>query len=152
MREYGNELAIGTAGEHLVCADLLSRGVTAFRSDQSCSFDVAALIDGRLLRIQVKTTEKPRRVPARKDSILAYMWFVKRCGKNGSKDYSTGAFDLLALVALDSKQIAYMLPSQPTRTVHIRKEPLQVPRKRPGKTFEMFTFEKSVEALCTTCS
>lgn len=134
----GHELHTGTAGEHLVCADLLARGVTAFRADQTCSFDVAALVGGRLVRIQVKTTAAPRPVPQRRSYLPAYQWFVRRCGKNGAKDYQPDAFDLLALVALDSKRIAYLPPSSHRRTIHIRSE------ERPGgKTFAMFPWESA---------
>lgn len=103
-----NDLACGKAGEYLVCADLILRGNVAFPSEQGLPFDVICEVDGRLLKVQVKTTRKPIPVPQRVKRTEKYCFHVLRCGKGGRCAYQDGDVDLFALVALDSKAIGYM--------------------------------------------
>lgn len=110
------DLAVGTAGEHLVCADLLLDGLVAFRTDQNCAYDVAVDLNGRLIRIQVKSTRSPREFSQHAPARRTYRWHVRRAGKGGRRLYSAEAFDLLALVALDVRRVAYIPPSF-TRTI-----------------------------------
>ncbi len=117
-----DDLAAGVAGEHLVCADLILRGYNAFLSDQGLPYDVVADIDGRLLKIQVKTTRGPREVPQRANHTPAYIFHVKRCGKGGKKQYGQQDADLFALVALDSKEVGYISASNMKRTLIVRTE------------------------------
>jgi hypothetical protein len=139
------DLAAGTAAEHLVCADLLLSGWRAFLADQNCPYDVAVDLGERLFRIQVKSTRAPRSIPQRQVHIPAYMWHVRRAGKRGQRTYSRDEFDLLALVALDIRRIAYMPPSNTLQTVHIRPpEAPQRGRAIRGKQFEDFPFERAL--------
>jgi len=55
-----NDLQAGKAGEYLVCADLIVKGYVAFPSEQGLPFDVVLDVQGRLLRVQVKTTRRLR--------------------------------------------------------------------------------------------
>src|SRR6266704_3397833 len=122
-REFGHvptDLEVGTAGEHLVCADLLLSGLTAFRTDQNCAYDIAVDLDGRLVRLQVKSTRSPKPIPQRESVILAYQWHVRRRGRGNARKYDEGDFDLLALVGLDIRQVAYLAPSFLRTTVQIR--------------------------------
>ena len=50
------DLAVGLAAEHLVCCELLLKGYTAFRTDQVYPYDIAVMVDRRLLRVQVEAT------------------------------------------------------------------------------------------------
>ena len=137
------DLMAGCAGEHLVCFDLLLQGYNAFLTDQNCAYDVAVDIDGRLVRVQVKSTREPRSIPQRVNHRAGYMWNVRRAGKGGARNYKDSDFDLLALVALDTKQIAYLPPSKTKQTVHIRAHDDAEPPKhggKSGKTFSMFPF------------
>lgn len=118
------DLAAGKAGEYLVCADLILRGHVAFPSEQGLSYDVVADIAGTLLKIQVKTTRCPRPVPQRANHIAAYMFHILRCGKGGRGSYGESV-DLFALVALDTKTIGYLLPSQTKRTMIFRSPALR---------------------------
>lgn len=102
------DLAAGLAAEHLVCSDLLLQGYRAFLADQNCSYDVAVEHSGRLVRLQVKATRGPRSVPHRPGSALSYIWHVRRAGKNQKRRYGSSEFDMLALVALDRRVIAYV--------------------------------------------
>lgn len=104
-----NDLQCGKAGEYLVCADLIIKGFIAFPSEQGLPFDVVLEYDDRLLRVQVKTTRAPKEIPQRKTSIPAYIFHIGNNGKgNRRKKYAVGKVDLFALVALDTKSIAYL--------------------------------------------
>lgn len=136
------DLAAGTAAEHLVCADLLLDGWRAFLADQNCAYDVAVDVAGRLVRVQVKATRQQRAIPQRAEHIPAYMWHVRRAGKKGQRFYAEDEFDLLALVALDIRRIAYFLPSQAKQTIHIRP-----PGSVGGKQFDAYPFREAVASL-----
>jgi hypothetical protein len=144
------DLSAGAAGEHLVCADLLMMGARAFLSDQNCPYDVAVDIGGRLIRVQVKTTREPRAIPQRVNHRAGYMWHVRRAGKGGKRVYQSDEFDMLALVALDCRRIAYMPPSKFKQTIHIRAHEDAAPPShggKSGKTFEMFPFNAALAEI-----
>jgi hypothetical protein len=144
------DLAAGAAGEHFVCADLLLQGYRAFLSDQNCPYDVAVDIGGKLIRIQVKSTRKAKPLPQRAGHFPAYMWHVRRAGKAGSRGYQNGEFDMLALVALDARRVAYLPPSNHAQTIHIRTHSDPNPPKhggKSGKTFEQFPFSVALKEL-----
>lgn len=132
------DLAAGAAGEHLVCADLLMQGYRAFLADQNCPYDVAVDVGGRLIRIQVKATRQARAIPQRKNHRAGYLWHVRRAGKGGRRVYSEGEFDLLALVALDARRVAYLPPSRAKQTIHIRTHDDATAPKHGGKTGRTF--------------
>ena len=137
------DLAAGVAGEHIVCADLLLAGYRAFLADQNCPYDVAVDIGSRLVRIQVKSTRAARALPQRVGHYPAYMWHVRRAGKGGRRVYNSGDFDLLALVALDCRQVAYLAPSEIKQTIHIRTHgSASAPKHggKSGKTFAQYPF------------
>ena len=141
------DLAAGAAGEHLVCADLLMLGHRAFLADQNCPYDVAVDVGGRLIRIQVKSTRKPKALPQRVGHFPAYMWNVRRAGKGGARVYADGEFDLLACVALDVRKVAYLPPSKQCQTVHIRThDNPDAPAHggKTGKTFAQYPFSAAM--------
>lgn len=108
MKEI-NDLQIGKAGEYLVCADLILKGYIAFPSEQGLPFDVVLNKDGRLLKVQVKTTRGSKYTPQRKTSIPAYIFHIGNNGKmNRRKKYDSNQVDMFALVALDTKRISYI--------------------------------------------
>lgn len=140
------DLAAGAAGEHLVCADLLMQGYRSFLSDQNCPYDIAVDVGGKLIRIQVKSTRKPHVIKGGRSVNPAYMWHVRRAGKGGARVYGYDEFDLLALVALDSKQIAYLPPSKMAQTIHIRTHnDSSAPANggKSGKTFSQYPFSSA---------
>lgn len=148
------DLAAGGAGEHLVCADLLLMGYRAFLSDQNCPYDVAVDVGGRLVRIQVKTTREARTIPQRVNHRAGYMWHVRRAGKGARRVYEDGEFDMLALVALDCRRIAYMPPSKAKQTIHIRSHDDAAPPShggKSGKTFDMFAFCSALKDVLHAC-
>jgi hypothetical protein len=144
------DLAAGTAAEHLVCADLILQGYAAFLTAQSCAYDVAVDVAGKLVRIQVKATRGAKAIPQRVGHFPAYQWHVRRAGKGGRRVYGADEFDLLALVALDCKRIAYLPPSSHRQTVHIRTHDNAAPPVhggKSGKTFDQFPFAQALMVL-----
>lgn len=98
MIRDSKQLQIGKAGEYLVCADLIMKGFIAFPSEQGLPYDVLLDTGKKLLKVQVKTTEKARSVQQRKNPIPAYIFSIKRAGKNGKTRYEEKEIDLFALV------------------------------------------------------
>lgn len=116
---------IGAAGEHLVCADLLLAGYPASLAPAGSSYDVVVDVNGRLLRVQVKATERPREFAARpsdyRRGFCAYAFTVSmRTSASSRRRYDTDAFDVAALVALDTRQIGYLSRSELGSTVLLR--------------------------------
>lgn len=134
-------LAVGIAAEHLVCAELLLLGYRAFMSDQNCPYDVAVELGGRLIRIQVKATREVRPLAQYRTAVSAYQWHIRRTGHGGVRVYGPDEFDLLALVALDIKRVAYLPPSEHKQTAHIR------PPGGGGKQFEDYPFHAALKGL-----
>ena len=115
-----NELQIGKAGEYLVCADLIIKGFISFPSEQGLPYDVLLDNGKRLLKIQVKTTGKPRIVPQRKEPIPAYIFNVKRAGHLKITRYTEEEIDLFALVCLDTMEIGYIINKNMPDTLNLR--------------------------------
>jgi hypothetical protein len=115
-----NELQIGKAGEYIVCADLIVKGFVAFPSEQGLPYDVVMDNGNKLIKIQVKTTSSPRIIPQRAKKTRAYIFNIKRCGKNGSKKYNLDEIDIFALVCLDTKKVGYILNENMPDTINLR--------------------------------
>lgn len=109
-------LDLGKAAEHLVCADLILEGHRAFLSDQGLPYDVVVDVAGRLVRIQVKATAFPRNLSASDRAPRnGYVWSPRRRGRNGQARLDASHCDLVALVALDIRVVAYLpLAAVPT--------------------------------------
>ena len=120
-----NELQIGKAGEYLVCADLIMKGFVAFPSEQGLPYDVLLDNGQKLLRIQVKTCEKPRTLPQRNSKTLVYQYNIKRHGKNNSAIYGQDEVDIFALVALDTRSVGYLLGCEMKTTINFRVDSLR---------------------------
>lgn len=125
MIRQSNELQVGKAGEYLVCADLIMKGFVAYLSEQGLPYDVLLDTGKRLLRIQVKTTLEPRKVPQRNKESHMYIFNVKRKGRNGTKKYTPFEIDLFALVCLDTRKVGYLLTTDMPDTINIRVDSLK---------------------------
>ena len=101
------EMEVGRAGEHLVMADLLLNGWVAYPTSQGVPYDVAVDIGDRVIRVQVKSTKMPKTPASLNRGTPLYVFNTRRAGKGGRRRYSTDDFDVLALVALDRRLIAY---------------------------------------------
>lgn len=120
-----NELQIGKAGEYIVCADLIMKGFVAFPSEQGLPYDVLLDIGHKLIRVQVKTTTAPRLVPQRSKPSQAYVFAIKRAGKNNKRLFVNGDVDLFALVCLDTRKVGYLLPDNTPTTINFRVDSLK---------------------------
>lgn len=118
------ELQLGKAGEYMVCADLILKGLISYPSEQGLPYDVLCDTGEKLLKIQVKTTSGPRVVPQRKKETRCYIFNIKRNGKNGRGRYGKDEIDLFALVCIDSGQIGYITPNEMPDTINIRVDSL----------------------------
>lgn len=114
------DLECGKAGEYLVCADLIIKGHIAFLSEQGLPYDVVLEVNGKLLKVQVKTTRGVRNVPQRKIPVNSYIFNIKRRGKNNTQLSSDDTCHIYALVALDTKEIGYMLNKDVKQTMNFR--------------------------------
>lgn len=151
-------LALGAAGEYLVCADLILSGYRGWQAPNSFSYDVIAEIDGRLVRISVQSTMKPRHRPGRATAKQCYRWRVARAkrlstGKTVARGYDQQLTDLIAVVALDIRQIAY-LPVGSCPSILELEAPNGLPRtgkygprELKLRTFADFPLDAAIKAL-----
>jgi len=119
MKEI-NDLQAGKVGEYLVCADLILKGYIAFLSEQGLSYDIVFDYKGGLIRLQVKTTRRPKAMPQRKNYTPVYRFNIRRMGKQGRRRYTSEDVDLFALVALDTRTIGYIVESEVKQTMDFR--------------------------------
>lgn len=120
-----NELQIGKAGEYLVCADLIMKGFVAFPSEQGLPYDIVCDNGSKLIRIQVKTTTEPKIVPQRLKDSYAYIFSIKRHGKNNKSIYGNDEVDVFALVCIDTRSVGYIKNSEMPTTVNFRVDSLR---------------------------
>lgn len=120
-----NEMQIGKAGEYIACADLIIKGLIAYPSEQGLPYDVLIDTGKKLLRCQVKTTEKPRKVPQRSKESFAYIFNIKRHGKNMQKQYTPQEVDVFALVELENRQVVYLTNNEMPSTINLRVDSLR---------------------------
>jgi len=125
MIRDSKQLQIGKAGEYLVCADLIIKGFVAFPSEQGLPYDVLLDTGDKLLKVQVKTTEKPRLIQQRSNPIPAYIFSIKRAGANGKTRYEEKEIDVFALVCLETMQVGYLTNKQMPTTINIRVDALR---------------------------
>ena len=125
MIRDSKQLQVGKAGEYLACADLIMKGFIAFPSEQGLPYDILLDTGEKLLKVQVKTTEKPRTIKQRSKDTLAYIFSIKRAGANGKTRYNENEIDLFALVCLDTMQVGYLTNKEMPTTVNIRVDALR---------------------------
>lgn len=128
LRDMANDpafaLEIGRASEHLVVADLITQGFRAFLTDQGLPYDVIVDVNGLLRRVQVKAACFARDANCKgRSKRICYNWFVRRQGKGGRKRLSDSTCDIIALVALDVRRVAYVPVFACSTTVSLSLEP-----------------------------
>lgn len=157
----GREIEIGTAAEYLVCADLIMAGYRAFPAAQGLAYDVILDVDGRLIRVSVKSAGRAAERPSRENSRLCYQFGATRNkrnsqGKTSARPYTAADTDMMAFVALDIRLVAYAaLVDKFVTGWHI--DPPHTPRsefdrlgRRNGqnrKRFEDFTLDRALLAM-----
>jgi hypothetical protein len=148
-----DEAKLGRAGEYLVCADLLLRDYNAFICDSGLPYDVLVEDGNNLIKIQVKTTSKL--ITHRSEQSPFYLFHVRRMGKGGRKSYTNDVIDIIALVAIDVKQIAYIPIADAKKSMSFRSETLKGQyRGEKDKKLEIlklkedgFTYKQTAEKL-----
>lgn len=144
-----SDIEVGKAAEHLVVADLILQGHRAYLTDQGLPYDVVVDVDGRLLRIQVKSTRYQRPVAQRKTFTPGYIFHTRKAGKQGRRQYAATEFDLIAFVALDVRVIAYM-PFAAVSSNMIILRPLAyvpAPHAQRRENIDGFPFSKALADL-----
>jgi hypothetical protein len=121
LADHRTALNIGKAAEHLVCADLMLAGYRVFLSDQGLPYDLLVDLGNRFVRVQVKSTAKPKNANAKgRSPNFFYVFHVRRRGRGGSGErLSKTHCDVIALVALDTRAIAYMPVASVAQTVSL---------------------------------
>lgn len=94
----------GRAAEYLVAADLILQGVPAITVHGALPYDIIAEFQGERLRVQVKSTDRQR---SWAHAANVYR-FSLRHGKGSVRPMLASQVDVLAFVALDKRQIAYL--------------------------------------------
>jgi len=143
------ELNIGRAGQYLVLADLLLKNIQAYDTAEGASYDVVADDNGKLIRIQVKTTQKIRVI--RDNANPIYFFHIKRSGKTGAKFYNQNDFDVFALVALDIKKVFYLKfdKNVKSNSICIRDKNIEYKgQAKGGKKNGLYYQDLTWEALC----
>lgn len=150
-----DDLQTGKAGGYLVCADLILRGFVAYPSEQGLPYDVVMDFNGRLLKVQVKSTRGLRQLQQRKIPVSAYIFNIKRRGKKNKNRHTDTSCDLYALVALDSKEIGYLPNHDVKDTMNFRCKHLKgsykdenINIKSTGRYLHELTLENCLKSLC----
>ncbi len=149
--------AIGAAGEYLVCADMIMHGFRAWQAPNSFSYDVISEINGRLVRVSVKSTLQPRHRPGRIASKQCYRWrlarSVPRRERSAIRPYTESLTDIIAVVALDTKLIGYLPVNDFPMTLEIEaphglpSAGRYGPRELKLRTFAEFSLASAIDRL-----
>jgi len=91
-RYDGSSQRIGDFAEYLVACDLISKGYRIHMASPGSFYDIILDDNGRLYRIQVKGSLKPKKL---------------NCYKFNNRAKKVANYDLVAYVAIDQKKIAY---------------------------------------------
>lgn len=104
---------------------MILKDLIAYPSEQGLPYDVVIDTGTKLLKCQVKTTEKPRHIPQRNKETIAYIFHIKRHGTKNTKIYSLDEIDLFALVELQTRRVAYLKNEEMPTTINLRVDDLK---------------------------
>lgn len=147
---FSKELNLGRAGEYLAMADILLKGYQCFDSGQGVTYDLVMEHNNKLVKIQVKTTAKPKdwKSEVHQKSTQSYFFHTKRAGKNGARTYNENDFDLYALVMVDIKEVAYLTnKDMPKASITLRDKSLKYYNEQKSKYYQDFTLERALNEL-----
>lgn len=143
------DLELGKAAEHLVVADLILSGYRAYLTEQGLPYDVVIDHEGSLYRVQVKASRCAKRMPQRATVTPGYLYNVRRAGKAGRRQYADDEFDVVALVAMDVRIVAYLpFRGRILQTIYLR-PPGHVgsARTERTRTIDQFPIKAAMSAL-----
>jgi Holliday junction resolvase-like predicted endonuclease len=135
----------GLAAEYLVAADLCKQGYTAVLAAAGGRYDVLADVNGRLLRIQVKSTAKQTMDSGHRNPTYKFRF----ANNNFDKRINSLEVDVVALVAIDSSLIAY-LPAKECGARTMKLTPAGVELNawnKRGKFIDQLPFSRVLEEL-----
>jgi len=143
------DLELGKAAEHLVVADLILSGYRAYLTEQGLPYDAVIDHDGSLFRIQVKASREPKKLPQYGAIGTGYLYNVRRAGKRGRRIYADDAFDIIALVGMDIRVVAYLpFKGRILQTIYLRPPGHQGhARTERTHTIDQFPIETALAAL-----
>lgn len=103
-------MRVGLAGEHLACAVLIHQGWNAFMAPPGAPYDIVVdLANGKFCRVQVKATCRLfRRNPRRARVAVPVYRFALRRSRKGIRRISLKFCDVVAFVALDTRNVAFL--------------------------------------------
>ena len=146
------DLELGKAAEHLVVADLILSGYRAYLTEQGLPYDVVIDFEGNLYRVQVKASRCAKRIPQRATVAKGYLYNVRRAGKGGRRQYADNEFDIVALVAMDLRIVAYLpFKGRILQTIYLRPPGHQSSaRTTRTRTIDQFPIEAAMAVLMGT--
>ena len=148
---FSKELNLGRAGEYLAMSDILLSGYQCFDSGQGATYDLIMEDEkGKLIKIQVKTTAKPKEWNSEiyQKSTSSYFFHTKRTGKGGTKTYKESDFDIYALVMADIKKVAYLTnKDMPKASITLRDKNLKYYNEQKAKYYQDYTLERALNEL-----
>jgi len=141
-------LPTGKAAEHMVCAHLIMMGYQAYLSDQGLPYDIVVDIDGRLIRVQVKSTVFAKNINTRgKTERIGYSFHVRRRGKSGGKRLTKQQCDIVAMLAFDIMKIAYLPIEEVAQTCQFMPPGYSFKgqhKRTRGTTIDNYPFDKAL--------
>lgn len=139
---------VGRAGEFLVCAELAIAGYECFLAEGRLPYDVIADVNGKIVRIQVKTTTGVKPCPQRKNYTPVYTFSARHVGKMRRKGYEPGQADLVAYVALDRRIVAFMPAEKIAQSTVLRlREYEGLYQSRSGMFIEDYPLRAALDAI-----
>ncbi len=139
---------IGQAAEHLVCADLLLNGWTAYLAGLGVPYDIMVDTGQMHVRVQVKSTLVAKTPVVQGRVTPAYFFHSAGTTRKHSKRiYGKDEIDIFALVALDRRLIAYFAASElPKQQVVLRVPGLNYrPSGKVARDFDGATFSRAID-------
>jgi hypothetical protein len=105
--------------------------------------------EGRLYRVQVKATREAKKVPAPGALGVGYLYNVRKAGKGRKRVYADDEFEIIALVAIDIRVIAYMpFDKSVLQTINLRAPGHRPnPRTERTRTIDQFPIESALAVL-----
>jgi hypothetical protein len=144
-----SDLEVGKAAEHLVVADLILSGYRAYLTEQGLPYDLVIDHGNRLYRVQVKASRCAKRMPQRAMNTPGYLYHVRRAGKGGRRRYGDDEFDLLALVGMVIRVVAYLpFAGRVLQTIYLRPPGhVGTARTERTRTIDQMPIESALAAL-----
>jgi hypothetical protein len=144
-----SDLELGKAAEHLVVSDLILSGYRAYLTEQGLPYDVVVDDGETLYRVQVKASRCAKRMPQRACNTPGYLYNVRRAGKGGRRLYADDEFDIVALVAMDLRIVAYLpFKGRVLQTIYLRPPGHQgSARTERTRTIDQFPIETTLAVL-----